>query len=128
MKPMIVEFSGYTVDTNQGMQSLGWDVVGNLDKYLEQEELNTEELFDDIGDYLECFNHEDIYSIEKSEGYNAYLSAPGYMDRTENTVFETAADAANYLIETYYDKPEDEMEDDEREELADLESFAKAQA
>ena len=36
-------------------------------------------------------------------GYGARLSAPGYLDCTEWTVFDTELEAIEYLIETYAD-------------------------
>ncbi len=56
-------------------------------------------------------------------GHGARLSAPGYMDCTDWTVFETAKGAASFLLETYYDSPDDEMTEDEREESAWLASI-----
>jgi hypothetical protein len=49
-------------------------------------------------------------SFEVIEGFGARLSAPGYMDCTEWTVFETAQEAQKYLDEMY---PEDEEEADQ---------------
>ena len=36
-------------------------------------------------------------------GYGARLSMPGYMDCIEWSVFDTAQEAAQYLLDTYYD-------------------------
>lgn len=47
-------------------------------------------------------------SFEVVEGYGARLSAPGYMDCTEWTVFPTLGDAEKYLEENY---PDDEDEE-----------------
>jgi hypothetical protein len=46
-------------------------------------------------------------SWENIKGYGARLSAPGYLDCTEWTVFDTKEDAEKYLEEYY---PEDEEE------------------
>lgn len=40
-------------------------------------------------------------SAARITGYGARLSAPGYMDATEWTVFKTRKAAEEYLIETY---------------------------
>ena len=53
------------------------------------------------------------YDLEIVDGYSAYISAPGYMDRTDNVVFKTEEEAKAYLNEYY---PEDEDEDDNEEE------------
>jgi hypothetical protein len=46
-------------------------------------------------------------SWENIKGYGARLSAPGYLDCTEWTVFDTREDAEKYLEENY---PEDEQD------------------
>ena len=46
-----------------------------------------------------------IQSWENIKGYGARLSAPGYLDCTEWTVFDTEEEAREYLEENY---PEDE--------------------
>jgi len=43
---------------------------------------------------------------ENIKGYGARLSAPGYLDCTEWTVFETAEEAKAYLDENYSDEEE----------------------
>ncbi len=73
---------------------------------------------DDAGDILADLAPGD--SVKIIEGYGARLSAPGYMDCTEWTVFDTRAQAAEYLLEMYYDRPDDEMTDDERAEAEAL--------
>lgn len=50
-----------------------------------------------------------IQSWSTIKGYGARLSAPGYMDCTEWSVFGTAEEAQQYLDEYY---PEDEDEDE----------------
>lgn len=49
-------------------------------------------------------------SWENVKGYGARLSAPGYLDCTEWTVFDTEEEAREYLAETYPDDCEDEQE------------------
>jgi len=48
-----------------------------------------------------------IESVSLCEGYGARLSAPGYMDCTEWSVFETEAEAEKDLEENYPDDEED---------------------
>ena len=45
----------------------------------------------------------EIYEIRTVNGFGARLSAPGYMDCTDWCVFDTAQEAADYLLETYAD-------------------------
>ena len=55
-----------------------------------------------------------VLSWAQREGFGARLSAPGYLDCTEWTVFDTAEEAQAYLEETY---PEEEEEDDMKEDV-----------
>ena len=57
----------------------------------------------------------EIYSIDIRKGFSAYLSAPGYLDRTENTVFDTYEEAEEYLKETYPEEFEEEGDFEEVE-------------
>ena len=57
-----------------------------------------------------------IDHVEIIEGYGARLSAPGYMDCTEWSVFDTAEAAAQSLIDMYYDMPDEDMTPDELDE------------
>ena len=41
--------------------------------------------------------------VEVIVGYGARLSAPGYMDCTEWSVFDTVSEAEQYLVDTYGD-------------------------
>lgn len=50
----------------------------------------------------------EIYDVSVIVGYGARLSAPGYMDCTEWSVFDTAEEAEKYLEETYGEEDEDE--------------------
>lgn len=49
-------------------------------------------------------------SWQNVKGYGARLSAPGYLDCTEWTVFDTEGDAREYLAEMYGDADADEDE------------------
>jgi len=40
-------------------------------------------------------------TVETIHGYGARLSAPGYLDCTDWTVFATYEEAARYLVDTY---------------------------
>ena len=60
-----------------------------------------EETIDKIRDYTSNTPE----SWENIKGYGACLSAPGYLDCTEWSVFDTAEEANEYLAEEY---PEDE--------------------
>lgn len=66
-----------------------------------------------------------VETIERREGHGARLSAPGYMDCTEWSVHRTEAEAAQYLIDTYYDMPDDEMTADQLDEYNKLVRITK---
>ena len=53
-----------------------------------------------LADYLEGSH---VFCVAEKEGYGARLSAPGYLDCTEWTVFDTEQEAVDYLEETYGD-------------------------
>lgn len=69
-----------------------------------------------------CIEEPDIIT-----GHGARLSAPGYMDCTEWSVHRTEAEAAQYLIDMYYDMPDDEMTADELDEYAMLVRITKGE-
>jgi hypothetical protein len=82
----------FQVETSQGTDFIPADIAG------------TNPAIEDLTDYCEGIP----VSFEVIEGYGARLSAPGYMDCTEWTVFETEKEAQDYLEEMY---PEDEEEE-----------------
>jgi hypothetical protein len=54
-------------------------------------------------DYVDVMDADEISEVAEVTGYGARLSAPGYMDCTEWSVFDTEAEAQEYLDETYGD-------------------------
>ena len=83
----------------------GWNRPADIDPP-EDHDLFAE-LCEAVSDYTEN-DPDKIYSIEIRKGFGARLSAPGYMDCTPWTVFETQELAEKYLEETYGD---DDTED-----------------
>jgi hypothetical protein len=63
-----------------------------------------------VADYTE---NSDIYSIELKRGFGARFSAPGFMDCTSWTLFDTEEQAQEYLNE------EDDSDEEDEEELPD---------
>lgn len=49
-----------------------------------------------------------VWTVEKTTGYGARLSAPGYLDCTEWSVFETEKEAAEYLLDMYGEEETEE--------------------
>lgn len=68
-----------------------------------------ERINDELGEYYDGT----IQSVDCRQGFGARLSAPGYMDCTEWSVFDTAKQAQEYLDENY---PEDEEDFEDEEE------------
>lgn len=60
---------------------------------------------DKLCDAASIYAEGQVSEVQLRTGYGARLSAPGYMDRTDWTVFDTAAEAQDYLDENY---PEDD--------------------
>lgn len=48
------------------------------------------------------------------------------MDQTDTSVFDTLREAAQHLLDMYYDRPDDEMTEDELIERAELEVTARS--
>jgi hypothetical protein len=81
----------YVIETNQGTWFVPKDDIGEVTELA------------DLKDYVEGTPE----SFTTREGYGARLSAPGYLDCTEWSVFDTPEQAEEYLDEYY---PEDEEE------------------
>jgi hypothetical protein len=86
----------WEVETTHGTEWLPVELVGK------------EPDSDAFADYCEG----QVLSWEQREGFGARLSAPGYLDCTEWSVFDTKEEAEAYLDEYY---PEDEDGEDEEE-------------
>lgn len=97
MERQIVYGRWIEVDGPCGIDAIPFDVV-----YPSQNQKTLHPTFEDVRDYTE---NREAYSIEVRDGYGARLSAPGYMDCTEWSVFDTEDEAREYLDEYY---PEDE--------------------
>lgn len=97
MKPVISYDRWVEADTSHGIFFIQQGLVGKT----------TSPDKSALLDYLPVSTVEDIYDITLIDGYGARLSATGYMDCTEWTVFPTAVDAATYLRDFYGDGMED---------------------
>ena len=90
------------VETNCGTEFVPIEQLGiKLTDNLDAESLERARIA--LRDYVEGSKILD-YQIVK--GYGARLSAPGYMDCTEWTVFDTELEAYDYLEQTYGDDDE----------------------
>ena len=59
----------------------------------------SKEARDELADYTEVFSAEDIYDARIITGIGARMSAPGYLDCTDWSVFETVEEAREWLEE-----------------------------
>ena len=63
-------------------------------------------------------------SLDSCTGYGSRLSMPGFLDCTQWAVFDTAAEAAEDLLNQYYDRPDDEMTAEEVLDRLNLKELA----
>ena len=111
------------VETLDGTCSIPVDVCGNpfstegipLGEEVDYDTLSdnpTEDMKNMVLDYIECYSIDRITSMSLKTGFGARLSAPGYMDCTEWTVFNTEDGAEQYLHDLQgEDEEEEETED-----------------
>jgi hypothetical protein len=111
------QLAWYEIDTNNGT----WFVptadadggkIGQVLRVKEYEELPDGEKQDISDTLLQYTEGTCIERVSLRLGHGARLSAPGYLDCTEWSVFPTVKEAEEYLDEYY---PEDEDDDDETE-------------
>ena len=97
MEPQIVFGRWVQVEGNIGTEWLDADLIGEIEPY--------EGPAIPIPEALESYSeNRTVTEIKVIEGWGARLSAPGYMDCTPWTVFDTEVEAQAYL---------DEQSDDE---------------
>lgn len=83
------------VDGPLGTDAIPFDVV-----FTSQNRKTMHPTFDDVRHYTE---NEEAFSIDIIDGYGARLSAPGYMDCTSWSVFDTEGEARESLEDQYGD-------------------------
>lgn len=100
MEPQIEQGAWYDIDGDNGTTFLPFDVVGDLDipdgQTVDQDDDRWEDIVKALRDY---YDGQDIWEVKVVSGYGARLSAPGYLDCTPWSVFETEAEAQAYLEE-----------------------------
>ena len=119
MKPQIEFGEWLEVDGACGIEAVPADLIGGLswmkpdfdyDTDCMEEDSNLRSTIDALEDFIES-NIDDVTSIRLIEGYGARLSAPGYMDCTDWTVFKMREDAEEFL-RNEYDVEEEETEEE----------------
>lgn len=102
MEPMITEDTFIVLDGPMGGTSFSADLVDMAEVEALQREIAEEGSAGlsgtSLADYTE---NEEVFEIEVKKGFSAYLSALGYMNRTEDAVFDTLEEAKDYLISEY---------------------------
>jgi len=105
MKPQITKrVPWYQVETANGTVF--------IDEYF----LNKDPKPADVIEFTEVFEVEDIHDIHLMLGYGARLSAPGYLDCTDWSVWDSFDDAVLHLEEMYDADCTELKEDYERNE------------
>lgn len=125
MKPVVEHGLWLIVETSHGDTHLPADLWGHAhltkpgDQLTPDTEVTDEgklvpweEVVRDLVQYTEVFEADDIYSVELREGFGARFSAPGYMDCTEWTVYDTREEAEQALREEAGDDEEEEADDE----------------
>ena len=73
---------------------------------------------EEVLQYTEVFNANQIYSVKTVEGVGARLSAPGYMDCTPWAFYDTEEEALADLEDMYgEDEDEDDANKDEDDDI-----------
>lgn len=121
MEPMIEYGEWVIVDGPYGGEVIPAEYVNSEDYERLKQELDAEGTGGEVsveGTSLRDFMENNvIYEIDLVKGYGAYMSAPGYMDRTDTVVFDTEEEALEYLKEEHMDPEEyPEFYEDEDEE------------
>jgi hypothetical protein len=104
MEPQVEFGSWYEIDGPMGTEVVPADIVGDIE--LDDFESGSA-VPKALADYCE---NRTAYSIQKREGWGARLSAPGYLDCTEWSVFDTEAEARDHLEEMYGGDDDDAQE------------------
>ncbi len=101
MQPSITRKMAWVeLDGTHGSTFLPLEDVG---KFVEDPSMDEDAIADaEIAFYAEYYEGK-IESINYIDGFGARLSAPGYMDATDWTVFPTETEAESYLVDMYGD-------------------------
>ncbi|MDE2021149.1 MAG: hypothetical protein KGJ13_12505 [Patescibacteria group bacterium] len=96
------------IDGTHGITWVPFDVLSKeeIEECESTDDFDQENLQSMFGDYYEG----KVWSVTTRQGFGARLSAPGYLDCTEWTVFDSYCEAETFLEEMYGD---DEEEQDE---------------
>jgi hypothetical protein len=102
------EIEWLELDGTLGVTFIPLDVVGRFDHERLDDQDYIQEMFDD-------YYASTIQTVAIRKGYGARLSASGYMDCTDWSVFATLDGAKDYIVEMYGDDVEIDEDKDEAE-------------
>lgn len=105
MEPQVEYGQWLEIDTTNGTEFIPADLI-SLDIELNETSENEEHL-EEVAQYCEG----EPQSVKLREGWGCRLSAPGYMDCTEWSVFETEKEAKEHLDEMYGGEDADECDE-----------------
>lgn len=113
MQKQIVLGKWVEVDTDMGVWYIPADIVPqtvidfcNDENNLPDETSGTVRC--ELLQFTECYDANQINEVAMIEGYGARMIAPGYIDCTDWTVFETEQEAEDYLDEYYAEAEADD--------------------
>ena len=115
MVPEYLEDTWYEIDTTAGITAVPQSVTG---KYKGKKD-DPKAIYKFFGDYLEVFKADDVWSLEvRKKAIGVRLQAPGYLDATDWSVFDTDEEAREYLRDNYEVDPDtgDDLEDEDEDE------------
>lgn len=92
MEPMIWKGDFWAVETSDGLAFVEDEIMGWLPT------------LEDFREYTEG----DPESFQRVKGWGAYLTMPGYLDRTDLAVFNTEDEAIEHLLEQADEYEEEE--------------------
>lgn len=93
MERQVVHGDWLRVETDNGTEFIPADLADKDD-------------WDDIAQYIEG-DVESIEDVEGVTGWGARMTAPGYLDCTPWSVFDTKQEAEDYLTEQYGDEDDE---------------------
>jgi hypothetical protein len=107
MEPQVEHGTWYEVDGAAGAEFIPHDLVGDFWPFPHVKELELGGMVpvpQELSDYCESRT---CCSIKLRDGWGARMSAPGYMDCTEWSVFDSEQEAREHLREMYGDDEEE---------------------
>src|SRR5262245_59555247 len=108
MQPEISHETWITIDGRHGAETFPASLV-QLPFHEELDSEAIQDCLDQWAGFTSYVNSADVHEIDIREGFGARFSAPGYMDATDWTVFETEQEAIEFLLND--SDPDNALED-----------------